>query len=310
MSPAAATAVVVARRVAIALAFVVVLLRPGIGEAEVATQVADVDVIVVLDRTRSMAALDHDGREPRIRGAQDDLRALADALPGARLAMLSFGAEARLTLPFTTDASAFESAVETIELEGPQEGEGSRADRPAAELQEVLERAAEQRPDRRRIVVYVGDGEDTAPAGADQSFDDVADLVSGGVVLGYGTAEGAAMPADDDLDGDRGHVTDPETDGTAISRADLDNLRGIAEELDVPFRHRTGPGGIDAVVESFEASYDDGGRGDARPAEHDLTWVAGLVLLGLVLAELRSGWRSVWGARHTLAAAPSRGGPR
>lgn len=310
MSPATATALLVARRIAIAATFVIVLLRPGFGEADAPTQLADVDVIVVVDRTRSMAALDFGDDQPRVDGVKADLQALVDDLPGARFGILPFGADARLVLPFTTDVTAFESAVDTLYLEGPQDGAGSRADRPVPELLEVLERAEEQRPERRRIVVYVGDGEDTSDEGSDSSFEDVADLVAGGIVLGYGTEKGARMPSSDDLDVDEGYVLDPETDQTAISKADLGNLENIADKLGVPFTHRTGPGGFSEVTDAFEASYVDGGGGDSRPAEHDLTWLFGLVLLGLVLVELRAGWRAVWASRNTLLPPAPKGAGR
>lgn len=310
MSPSRATALLVVRRVAIAITFVIVLLRPGVGTADVPTQLSDVDVLVVVDRTRSMAALDHAGRKPRIEGVRADLAALAEELPGARFAMIGSGAQSRLTLPFTTDVSAFQSAVETLDLERPREGDGSSTTRPVAEVVDVLERAAERRPDRRRVVVYVGDGEDTASSGSGPSFDEVAELVVGGAVLGYGTTDGAEMPASDDLDLDLGYVEDPETGEPAISRADPDNLQEIADELDVDFQHRTGTGDMDRIVDSFEASYVDGERGDGPPAEHDLTWAFGLLLLGLVLLELRAGWRAVWRSQDALTAAPRKGARR
>lgn len=310
MSPSRATTLLVVRRVAIAITFVIVLLRPGIGTADVPTQLSDVDVLVVVDRTRSMAALDYAGRKPRIEGVRADLSALAEELPGARFAMIGSGAQSRLTLPFTTDVSAFQSAVETLDLERPREGDGSSATRPVAEVIDVLERAAERRPDRRRVVVYVGDGEDTTSADGGRSFDQVADLVVGGAVLGYGTTDGAEMPASDDLDLDLGYVEDPETGEPAISRADLDNLQEIADELDVDFQHRTGSGGLDRVVDSFEASYVDGERGDGPPADHDLTWLFGLLLLGLVLLELRAGWRAVWRSQDALTAPSGKGASR
>jgi Ca-activated chloride channel family protein len=307
MTPAAATGLVVARRIGIALVFLIIMLRPGIGEAEAPTRLADVEVLVVVDRTRSMAALDHGDREPRIEGVKEDLAELADALPGARFGMLAFGAEARLVLPFTTDANAFHAAVETLYLEGPQDGVGSRADRPVPELVEVLQRAEEKDRDRRRIVVYVGDGEDTTQEGQDHSFRALRDLADGGVVLGYGTTEGAVMPVSDDLDPDEGYVRDPETFDDAISRADPENLERIADELGVPFEQRTGAGGMEEVAESFEASIIEGGGDDARPAQHDLTWVFGLVLLGLVLLELRAGWRALLTSRHTLLPPDTKG---
>ncbi|GAA1532234.1 VWA domain-containing protein [Nocardioides humi] len=303
MRPATATALVLARRIGIVLLFVVILLRPGFGRADVPTQLADIDVVVVVDRTRSMAALDYDGRQPRITGAKADLAALAEALPGARFGMLAFGTDARVVLPLTSDSAAFGAAVETLYLERPKDGIGSRADRPVPELTDLLERAAEKAPQRRRIVVYVGDGEDTTSEGRDQSYGDVDELIAGGVVLGYGTTQGAPMPQDEDLGSALGYVQDPETGDTAVSRADLDNLEKIADELGVPFEHRTRPGGLDDVVESFRASYSDGEGGHRRPAKNDLTWLAGVLLLGLLLLELHAGWRAVWTSRHVLAPA-------
>lgn len=312
MSPSRATALVVARRIGIALTFILVLLRPGVGQADAPTQLADVDVLVVLDRTRSMAALDFGDREPRINRAKADLVALADELPGARFGMLTFGADARLVLPFSTDVTAFESAIDTVYLEGPQDGEGSRADRPVSELTEVLKRAQEQRPERRRVVVYVGDGEDTTenPGRTDPTFEDVSDLITGGIVLGYGTEQGATMPSSSELNIDEGYVLDPETNQSAVSRADLENLEKIADELGVAFEHRTSTAGIGQIAESFEASYVDGEGGDPRPAKHDLTWLFGLIVLALVLAELRAGWRGVWAARNTLVSPTAKGAVR
>ncbi|MBM9459420.1 VWA domain-containing protein [Nocardioides sp. zg-536] len=300
------------RRIGIVLAFVAVLLRPGFGQADVATQAADIDVLVVVDRTRSMAALDAADRSPRITAAKADLTALAEEVPGARFGMLAFGAEARLVLPFSTDVNAFRAAVDTLYLEGPKDGVGSRADRPVPELTEVLERVAEQRPDRRRVVVYVGDGEDTggAAGGEDHSFADVADLVAGGVVLGYGTEQGAPMPAAADLSDADGLVDDPETNQSAISRADPDNLREIAEELDVDYVDRgdaESAEDLDRVVADLSPSYDDSERGAAQGAEHDLTWVFGLVLGALLAGELVAAWRAVWRSRRAMEPRGGRG---
>lgn len=287
-----------ARRVGIVVAFVLVLLQPGFGERAAPTQVADLQVLVVVDRTRSMAALDHQGG-PRVHGVQRDLTDLAAALPGARLALLTHGREATLELPFTSDTATFTTAVETMRIEGIFDGAGSMVDRPLDAMAEVLERAREQHPDRRRMVVFVSDGENTAD-GADQaSFEQLADLVDGGVVLGYGTADGARMPEADDLSEDEGYVYDFETNDDAISRIDEENLQRVADEMGIDYVHRTGPGGMAAIADGFEASYSLDGEG--RTAQNDLTWVFGLVLLGLVLLELRTRWRALWTSHRVLA---------
>lgn len=302
------TTLTVARRVGIVVLFVLVLLRPGFGNADAPVHLTDVEVLVVVDRTRSMAALDHADRQPRIEGVKADLADLVQELPGARFGLLTFGADARLTLPLTTDTAAFVAGVETLDLEGPRDGTGSRADRPVPELREALARAEATHPERRRMVVYLGDGEDTESS-PEQSFAGVRPLVGGGIVLGYGTEEGARMPVSDELDGREGYVRDPETGGDAVSRADLDNLARIADELGVRFEHRDGSDDMAAIARSFEASYVEAGGDDTRPAEHDLTWLAGLGLLALLLGELVSGWRALWTSHRTLLP-PARGAAR
>lgn len=290
-----------ARRAGIVLALVLILLQPGFGTRAAPSRLADIEVLVVVDRTRSMAALDYQGG-PRILGAQRDLTALVDALPGARFSLLTYGSDVELELPFTSDATTFGTAIETLRLEGPFDGSGSIADRPLDAMRQILERADEQHPDRRRMVILVGDGENTADADQ-RSFAEIEDLVDGGVVLGYGTADGARMPQADDLAEEDGYVYDQERGEDAISRIDEDNLRTIADELDIAYAHRTEPGGMTAIAEDFEASYALDEGADAA-AQHDLTWLFGLLLLALVLFELRSWWRALWTSHAVLL--PSR----
>lgn len=293
------SAVTVARRVGIVLTLLVVLWQPGFGTLAASTQVTDIDVLVVVDRTRSMAALDYRGG-PRIDGVKQDLTALPDALPGARFGLMTFGADATLELPFTSDTSTFATAVDTLRLEGPFDGTGSETDRPVEAMRSVLERADEQHPDRRRIVVFVSDGEQTGDTGSSDQhgYGGLENLVDGGIVLGYGTEEGAKMPTADDLSAKDGYIYDQTTGADAVSHIDEDNLEAIASQLGIPYQHRTQPGGMAAVAKGFDASSADDGEG--APAKHDLTWLFGLVLLALVLVELRSWWRALWTSHSAL----------
>ncbi len=295
-------ALTIGRRVLIVLALWFVLFPIRFGEQPATTQAADIEVLVVVDRTRSMAALDYENGAPRWEGVQEDLNALVESLPGARFGLITFGAESQTELPFTTDAAAFTTAIETIPLEPIYYGKGSRADRPLPDIVELLERAEENHPDRRRMIVFVGDGENTAD-GEQKSFAEVKDLVAGGAVLGYGTEEGARMPEADDLSGDEGYVYDYETYEDAISHADLANLETVAEQIGVDYEHRTEPGGIEDVAAGFEAEYTPE-EDEERPAKHDLTWVAGLALTLLLLWELYPAWHAVWNSNRTLRARP------
>lgn len=292
------TGLLIARRIGIVLLFVLILLHPGFGKVSSPAEVADVQVLVVVDRTRSMGALDYDGGRPRIDGVRKDLDALAAALPSAQFGLITYGFDVQLELPFTTDVNAFTAAVDTMRVEAPTAGVGSSVDRPKDEILQALERAEKEDPDRRQMVVFVSDGEHTT----DQPTESLADLndhVDGGAVLGYGTTEGARMPAADDLSQTDGFVQDPKTGTDAISRADPKALQDLADQLGVPYHARTAPGGMEDIAKTFRATYVPGSGVD-RPAKHDLTWVFGLGLFGLVLLELREGWQALWSSRHVL----------
>jgi len=299
-------AAVVLRRVLVVALVVGMLWRPALGEAQVPTVRADVEVLVVLDRTKSMDAEDYDGDERRLVGARADLVRLARDLPGARFAVLTFGKESRLELPFTTDTTAFGSLVETVRTEDPYVGSGSRVDRPLEDMTELLTRAAETEPDRRRVVVFVSDGENTA-GGQQASFAPVADLVDAGAVLGYGTEEGGTMrydPEDPDSVLSDDVLYDYDAGEEARSRLDEDNLRGIADQLGVGYLHRDAPdeAAIDAVAQGLESRpVPDPDAPDDLPADHELTWVLAAALLALGALELRSGWRGLLAARRAGA---------
>lgn len=287
----------IARRVAIVVALILVLLHPGYGEAKVPARVSDLQVLMVVDRTRSMAAEDYDGHKPRIDGVRTDLKALTAALPGARFGLMTFGFDSRLELPFTNDSGAVGAELDTLQLEAPTAGIGSQLDRPKEDMISVLKSAQQEYPNRRTVVVFVSDGENTSgePTG---SMADVAPYVAGGVVLGYGTTKGGAMPNAADLSNSDGFIQDPATGRTAISHEDPAALARLAHQLGVRFVQRDAPGGMAKVADSFKSGYV--AATVAGTAKNDLTWVFGLVLLALVLIELRAGWTALWTSRKAL----------
>lgn len=287
---------VLVRRIAIALAFVAVLLRPEFGERGLASQTSDVEVLVVLDRTRSMAALDYGDRRPRLEGVNRDLKTLVEELPGTRFGLLTWATQARLELPFTTDHQAFLTAVETTRLQDPYDGPGTKVDTPLRALVRELRDAEEQYPDRRRMLVFVSDGENTT-GDQPRSFRRLEQFLDGGLVLGYGTPDGAPMPLAADLSDARGNV---QADGAdAISRTDRKALRAVARQTGTEFVARTGPGGMRRLAADFSGRFTE--ESDQRvTAPIDWTWLAGLALFPLLLWELHGHWRTLWEARTTL----------
>ena len=271
------------RHLAMGILLSIALLHPGVGTSQTATRATDLEVLVVLDRTTSMDALDWDGGSSRLEGVRADLRALAGELAGSRFALLTFGSRARLELPFTSDTSAFVSAVDGVRREDVFEGQGSLMDRAVPDALAALERARTQHQDRRRIVVFASDGEVTEGDDGSGAWARVHDLVDGGLVVGYGTTAGGRMRVFDDSTRDD-WVYDRERGEIALSRIDEPRLRRIAGDLGADYVHSEHAGQVAAAATGIERSARD--DGDGTPARHDLSWLFGLGLLGLLVPEV------------------------
>jgi Ca-activated chloride channel family protein len=246
-----------------------------------------------------MLALDQPDGSPRLEAVKDDLHDLARALPGSRFSMVTFGGDVvRTPLPFTTDLAAYGALVDTLAVEGPFYGAGSMVDRPLDDLRHRLEQAGLQHPERKQVLVFLSDGENTREGMEQRSFAELAPLVEAGVVLGYGTEEGGPMPV-----GDReglGMMTDDQGE-PILSRIDIDNLERIGQEIGVPVELRSvdDPRPISEIAAGFEAAYaEDDERTETRS---EVTWLLGLLLLALVLVEMV---RSVRVLVHTRAGRP------
>nr|WP_286179078.1 VWA domain-containing protein [Arthrobacter sp. ISL-95] len=212
-------------------------LRPGWSGGQAQTGTADLDVFFVVDTSTSMAAEDYNGTSTRLSGVQHDVIAIAKELAGAKFSLITFDNKANVRMPLTQDATALQTAMATLQPQNSRYAKGSSVTGAAQLLKERLEAAKQQHPGRPALVFYAGDGENTsaeAPAPMD------AGNVAGGAVLGYGTSQGGRMK--ETSSADAGYVRDKTSDTPqdAISQIDEDQLRAIAEQLHVPYTHRTG----------------------------------------------------------------------
>lgn len=292
------TAVWRVRLLMLLVAFLI-LLRPGFGEAgeEETAPGADLEILLVVDRTTSMSALDFAGVRSRMEGVREDLDEIVAALPNSRFAMITFGRNAQLDVPFTSDAEPVFEAIDGLAREPLLAGTGSRVDRPLDLMTDVLRRAAQSHPDRRQVVVFASDGEITVPKPPQRSFARLAAFVDDGAVFGYGTTSGGLMPTGGAPPWT--FVRDPATQQDARSRLDETNLRGIADQLEVSYAHRAAPGGLDDWAASLRGGAGTPDREGA--AKYQLYWMLALLLFGLGLAELRLDWLALLEARRALA---------
>jgi Ca-activated chloride channel homolog len=241
-----------------------------------------------------MAAEDYDGEQARLAGVRSDMDDLTRALPGSRYAIIGFDSQATRQLPLTTDARAVRTWASTVTQEITAYSAGSSVDRPLDALTQMLTAAQERNPANVRLVFFLSDGENTDGSGSDgegmASFADLAPLVDGGAVLGYGTADGGRMRSYDGTDRtgigtDAPFITD--TDGSdAISRIDETTLRTIADQMGVQYSHRIAPGGVEDLVADVDL------QEIASDGRRDLTTYTGVYWPLAALLTLLLGWEA------------------
>lgn len=278
------------RRALIAVALFCVAIGPSTFGPAVRTVLnSSNDIFIVLDTTGSISAEDYNGDSTRLEGMRGDVARIVEHFAGARFTLISFDIVPLVRLPLTRDVNAITSAMEVVQPEMTLYSHGTTVSAARELLANSLEAAEDQYPEHRRIVFYLGDGEQTA-ATSPESFDDSAQYTNAGMVLGYGTEEGGRMLSNaglyaDDSD-EKEYILDRSTYPyeEALSTIDEDNLRDIADELGISYVHRTEPGpipGIDAIEDTADESQTTLEARTVVP----LYWVFALAAFALLLWE-------------------------
>ncbi|WP_082406339.1 VWA domain-containing protein [Microbacterium sp. No. 7] len=271
-------------RIVLVLACIAMLLRPGIPGVPGRIAASGLDVLVVVDTTASIVAEDWDGDRPRLDGVRDDVDAIVEAYPGARFALVTFDAEAQLRMPFSHDTTALGSAMEILAPEVTDRSRGSSIGVAHALVAQTLRSAAETGEGQARLVFYLGDGEQTS-GGEPESFAESAPFVDGGLVLGYGTAEGGRMKRTSGTlgdDADAGYISYEGAD--ALSVIDDEALGAIASDLGVAYQRRDAASAPDLPA-APRTTVDHATTASARIVG-DLTWIPAIAFVAVLLLEL------------------------
>ncbi|WP_296605224.1 VWA domain-containing protein [Nocardioides sp.] len=271
-------------RAGVLVAAALLVLGPHVG-ARTATYVEQLDrqVILAVDRTASMSAVDQTSRS-RLDVAVRDIRDIVGQADGT-FALVTWGRRPQLTVPFTDDTDAVARRAGLIEAEAPAAGVGSSTNRPLSTLARLVELAGQEHPERATYLIVMSDGEDTA-TGPRRSYAPLADGLAGGLVIGYGSGAGAVVPLEPTNSGQAGAddvVTDPRTGRAVLSRRDEENLRRVASELGVTYRPREAAGLDAAVMTALEPET----KIRQTTISQSISWLIALLLLGCLLPDLR-----------------------
>lgn len=269
-------------RLATALAMTIALLGPAISGGSAREDATKVNVFFLVDTTTSAMARDHDGQRTRLEGYQEDIAKIRDEMPGARFSIITFDYAARVTMPLTTDLNALTSATEGLRAEDHHYSGGSSVTLAGERLALALAGAKERTPERPRIVFYLGDGEQTASQ--EPAPFELGDLVDGGAVLGYGSPEGGRMTATR-ADGSPGEEVEDAQGNPGMSTIDEERLRGIAQQIGVPYIHRAG-GDIAPALTAAEPGTLEDGAGAEIETHTSLVWILALLMSALLCVDL------------------------
>lgn len=278
------------RRSAILLLPILVALGPSVQGGTSSPGVANLDVVFAVDTTPSMGALDYAGTRQRMEGAKADIKALAASLQGAHFEIITFDSGASVILPLTTDTTAFSTAVDGMTPQINSYSQGSTIDKPISLITQELKASSTAYPDHYRLLFYLGDGEQTADAPV-KPFSSIARYLSGGGVLGYGTAKGAQMVKYTGIDSTSNaasYITtiDQNTGKLtpAVSKTDGAALQKIAKELKVTYQDRNQGGSVSGLYQASQAAL---AVDKSQRVVHylNLYWLIGIPLAGLLFWE-------------------------
>lgn len=175
---------------AAALCFTIALARPQWGFTWREVKRTGLDVMVVVDTSRSMLATDL--KPNRLQQTKWALRDLVGELRGDRIGMVVFAGSSYLQSPLTSDYAAFMMYVDDLNV-----GLVPRGGSAIAEALRTAMRSFDPQSTADRLIVLVSDGEDTR----EDPLALVPELVKEGIrvyTIGVGSPEGELIPVLDE----------------------------------------------------------------------------------------------------------------
>ncbi|MGY8822333.1 MAG: VWA domain-containing protein [Candidatus Latescibacterota bacterium] len=199
-----------------------------------------VDVVLVLDVSRSMLA--QDLKPSRLERAKQQIRELLDLLEGDRVGLVVFAGQAFVQCPLTLDYGAVEMFLDVlgagmIPVQGTAIGDALR----------LATRCFDEEDDQHKVIVLFTDGEDHVSDPLDAA-ETAADQGVHIFSIGLGTADGELIPEEQDGGGVGYHK---DQGGNYVkTRLDEATLRAVALNTDGDyFRSSLGGGELSVISE-------------------------------------------------------------
>lgn len=262
--------------------------QPQWGEQTRRIQREGIDIVIVLDASRSMLA--EDAAPDRLRAATEELDRLLATLDGDRVGLVVFAGLAFTQSPLTTDYGAIRLYLNRVNPEVIP-SQGTALGLAIREAHRLLKGG--DNPDFRRaphqLIIVVSDGEDheTNPlqAAAEALDDDIRVFT-----VGVGTSAGGRIPLRTPRGDFTGYLTD-RNDTVVISRLEDQQLQEIAEAGGGAYQRYTGSGSAAAFLSAEIDTFDQAALSSILRAQyvdrgHIFLWPAFLLMfLALMIDE-------------------------
>ena len=231
------------------LSVVPIALRPMIRNKDIRYARPNLDVLFVLDTTMSMWAEDY-GNESRMNGAIETMEYIMEEMEGSSFALITFGDKSEIKMPITQDAQSIDDAIKAIHIPDKWLAGGTSLNSPFENMEYMLGHMGKEEG-HERIVFILSDGEVTVDEDK-IDFKDMASMIDGGAVLGFGTKQGATIK-------DRNGVTlfDYDTCSDAVTCLDMDSLNDLADELEIDSIQMKNRKDVSEVIEKAVADAEE-----------------------------------------------------
>lgn len=240
--------------------------RPVLGTEDGVTRTvggSDPNVFLLVDRSAGMGVEDAGDGRSRMAAARNDIAAVLDRYPGARVAVIAFAARPSVDWPLSADVWSLRPVLAALTPYASTPDDVYQANAAAAgnTLRYQLIGAVQQYPQARNLVFYFGAGAGDSRSPPRQ-FNLPEGAVDGGAVLGYGTAGADSTPIDE--------------------RA----LRTVADEIGVPYVPRDGGTELDEAVPDADPGTDAEAAAPTSVPRTESYWIFAFGAAALLLVEL------------------------
>ncbi|MBP3297299.1 MAG: VWA domain-containing protein [Lachnospiraceae bacterium] len=207
------------------LSVVPIAVRPMIRNKDIQYARPNLDVLFVLDTTMSMWAEDYQN-DSRMDGAIETMEFIMEEMNGSSFALITFGDKSEIKMPITQDAQSIDDAIKAIRIPDRWLAGGTSLNSPFENMEYMLSHMGKEEG-HERIVFFLSDGEITVDEEM-TDFTDMASMIDGGAVLGFGTPKGATI-----TDRDGHTLFDYDTCSDAVTCLDMDSLNDLADALEI-----------------------------------------------------------------------------